>query len=292
MMINAYSLRAFTTQAAGGNLAGVVIDTEKLTATDMLHIAHQLGFSETAYLFPCEDADYQVRYFTPAEEVDICGHATVALFTYLYQKNEITAGDYTIKTGIGVLNVQVRNNGQIFLQQAAPQFLDILSPAEIADSLNTDSAVFSHDLPVQIVSTGLKDILIPVRSFTALAEIKPDLDKVAAISKKYQVTGYHLFTTETLSPSAAAHCRNLAPLYDIPEECATGTSNAALACYLVKYLPDYQRQEKQTLLFEQGYSMGLPSEILAELTQSAGRIVTIFVGGRAEYQEMITIELS
>ncbi len=71
-----------------------------------------------------------------------------------------------------------------------------------------------------------------------LNSIKPDFNKVSDISKKYDVTGYHVFTLETLE-GATAHCRNFAPLYDIPEEAATGTSNGALSCYLYKYASDH-----------------------------------------------------
>ena len=63
--------------------------------------------------------------------------------------------------------------------------------------------------------------------------MKPDFEKITAVSKKYNVIGYHVFTLETKFDSTA-HCRNFAPLYDIPEESATGTSYGALSCYLFK----------------------------------------------------------
>ncbi len=150
---------------------------------------------------------------------------------------------------------------------------------EIADTLNIDTADIRDDLPVQIASTGLKDILIPIKSLKALCGIKPDFDKISHVSKKYDVIGYHLFTLETKYDSTA-HCRNFAPLYDIPEEAATGTSNGALSCYLYKYEILLEKNIKK-LVFEQGYSMKKPSNILTDLTIHNQEIVEVRVGGIA-----------
>jgi len=87
------------------------------------------------------------------------------------------------------------------MNQCNPEFYEILDKKEIVNTLNIDLDEIMDDLSIQIVSTGLKDILIPIKSLKALCDIKP----------------------------------NFAPLYDIPEEAATGTSNGALSCYLYKY---------------------------------------------------------
>lgn len=88
-----------------------------------------------------------------------------------------------------------------------------------------------------------------------------------------------MFTLDSLNDSSA-HCRNLAPLYGIPEESATGTSNGALACYLLKYSqtnPEYSKN----LSFEQGYSMNMPSEIMVSLSVENNEIHEVRVGGKA-----------
>ncbi|MGC6768792.1 PhzF family phenazine biosynthesis protein [Enterococcus sp. LJL51] len=281
MIIDTYSLNAFTKNNSGGNPAGVVLDAKNLAETEMQKIASILGFSETAFLFPSVQADFQVRYFTPVEEVPICGHATVGLFSALLQKKKLASGSYSIETKAGILTVNATSAGEIFLQQTPPQFLTILSAAELADSLGLLENDFHDYLPVQIVSTGLKDILIQVKSLQLVTNAQPNFPKITAISQKYQVTGYHLFSTETVTPAATAHCRNFAPLFDIPEESATGTSNAALACYLSKYQQNDQSNGSCHMIFEQGYSMGLPSEIQTSLTKKEDKIREIFVGGKA-----------
>lgn len=289
MNVTAYVLNAFTKAGNGGNPAGVVLDTDSLSENHMQAIAKTLAFSETAFLLPSDKADWRVRYFTPVEEVPICGHATVALFSTLLQLDKIAGKEYTIETKAGILSIKITDQNQIFLQQTPPHYLDVLPAERIAESLNLSIDELHEDLPIQIVSTGLKDILIPVKSLTTVSDLTPDFDQIAQISKEHQVTGYHVFSLETYQPEAAAHCRNFAPLFDIPEESATGTSSAALACYLARYLYQNNELNKEAFIFEQGYSMNAPSEIIAEVTQAARSISDIYVGGTAS--DFVTKEL-
>ncbi|UED72220.1 PhzF family phenazine biosynthesis protein [Brevibacillus sp. DP1.3A] len=284
MRTKVYVLSAFTKNGEGGNPAGVVLDTKDLTEKDMQVIASTLGFSETAFIFPSTNSDYKIRYFTPNEEVDVCGHATVATFSLLAQRRIIHPGIYTTETKAGVLHVQNFENHRIFLQQNPPSFLEILPSKDIIGSLRINEDQLMPNMPIQIVSTGLRDIIVPVKSLKDLLEIDPDMEGITKISKKYNVTGYHLFTLETLHDSTA-HCRNFAPLYDIPEESATGTSNAALACYLVKY-NDKKKSRERTFTFEQGYTMNSSSEITVNVSVHLGDITYVQVGGSAStFQE-------
>ena len=95
------------------------------------------------------------------------------------------------------------------------------------------------------------------------------------LSERYGVVGVHMFCPST--PDAAAHCRNFAPLYAIPEEAATGTSNGALTYYLYRRGLTAAGAENR---FVQGEKMGKPSEILSRLTDG-GDGVKVQVGGRA-----------
>jgi len=276
--IKTYVLNAFTKDKKGGNPAGVVLNTEGLTTKSMQAIANKLNFSETAFVLPSANSDYEIKYFTPNEEVDICGHATIATFSLLTQIKEISTKMYTIKTKAGILTVKLHNNKMVSLQQKLPEFLEILPREEICKSLNLDKEKLLPDLPIQIVSTGLRDIIIPVRRLSDLLSITPNMECITEISKKHSVTGYHVFTLETLHHSTA-HCRNFAPLFDIPEESATGTSNAALACYLIKHNQNFIKQN--TFTFEQGYVMDQPSEINVNVSINLGNITDVQVGGFA-----------
>ncbi|MBC1548308.1 PhzF family phenazine biosynthesis protein, partial [Listeria sp. FSL L7-1435] len=132
--------------------------------------------------------------------------------------------------------------------------------------------------PIQIVSTGLKDMLIPIKSEAGLFALAPNFEEVKEVSKQYEVVGMHLYTFS----DDRIICRNFAPLFDINEEAATGTSNAALACYL--YKNHYLR--KELYVFEQGHSLHSPSEILVKLDVNGNNeIARVYVGGNGYYGE-------
>lgn len=289
MLIKAFTLDAFAKSIGGGNPAGVVLNADSLSETEMKQIAEVIGFSETAFVMKSDNADFKVRFFTPSDEVDLCGHATIGTFYTMADQGIIPAGKYKQETKAGILAVEVGADYTVLMEQNLPQFFEVIDKEEIAESLNISIKDIMSDLPVQIVSTGLKDIIIPIKSLDCLNSIKPDFGKVEAISRKYNVIGYHIFTLGTLHNSTA-HCRNLAPLYGIPEESATGTSNGALSCYLHKYgkLDD---KKLNAIKIEQGYSMGKPSEILVSLSADDGMISQVKVGGKALNLKQREIEL-
>jgi PhzF family phenazine biosynthesis protein len=278
-MAMAYTLNAFSGSLAGGNPAGVVPEASLLNEAQMQTIAKQLGHSETAFVQPSDSADFKVRFFTPVSEVDLCGHATIATFFLLFKLGTVSPGNYTQETGAGILNIEISDLGEVFMTQTRPVFADYVDKSLIADSLNIGVNSMHSMLLPQIVSTGLRDIIVPVRDLETLNAIKPDLNKVSSISKKLDVIGYHLFSLETMFGNAA-HCRNLAPLFDIPEEAATGTANGALSCYLFAH-DVIDACQAGGLVFEQGYSLHRPSEIKARLKILKGIISRVEVGGIA-----------
>ncbi|MFD1884489.1 PhzF family phenazine biosynthesis protein [Paenibacillus wenxiniae] len=291
MEIQVYTLDAFSFQQQGGNAAGVVLDASHLSEVHMQQIAHELGCSETAFILPSTLADYRIRYFTPNHEVDLCGHATIASFYLMATQRHIHAGLYRIETAAGLLDVHVQDDHQVFLTQTLPQFDLEVDRQEIADSLGISVDELVTESPVQIVSTGLRDIMIPIRSLSTLQRIQPDFAAIKRISQTYHVIGYHLFTLDIQS-DAIAQCRNFAPLYDIPEESATGTSTGALICYLHQHnlIP---ATATSPFIFEQGYTMNRPSQLLATIQQDAdGTITQVQVGGVATHIQQHRLTLA
>ncbi|MTK09453.1 MAG: PhzF family phenazine biosynthesis isomerase [Hungatella sp.] len=289
MKVNVYQLNSFAKTDEGGNPAGVVLDADSLSEKQMGKIAAILGFSETAFVMKSEKADFRVRFFTPKEEVDLCGHATIAAFYTMSYLGLLKPSKYKQETKAGILGIEINEDHSVMMNQSAPAFSEIIMKDELADSLNIDVSKMQEDLPAQIVSTGLRDILIPVKSIKILNAMKPDMKKIKLISQKYSVVGYHVFTLESLY-GANANCRNFAPLYEIPEESATGTSNGALGCYLYHYGKINAGQES-SIVFEQGYSMNRPSEILVSLTVKEDEIHEVRVGGTARNLILSEVEL-
>lgn len=278
-MIKVYTLNAFTDDVSGGNPAGVVLDADNLNKNQMQDIAKKVGFSETAFVMKSNFADFRVRFFTPSDEVDLCGHATIATFKLLLLTERIHAGKYTQETLAGILSVEALADGGIMMEQSIPIYCDILGPNEIAKSLGLEISEIDETLPIQVVSTGLKDIIVPVKSLDALKKIKPDFEAITDISRRNDSVGYHVFTREAFSDADCA-CRNFAPLYDIDEEAATGTASGALSAYLFKY--DVIKDKSYTrIVFEQGYFMNSPSRILSSLRIENDDITNVYVGGNA-----------
>lgn len=275
MDISVYVASAFSKNNNGGNKAGVVLNEPTLTTTQKMAIAKQLGYAETAFVTESKMADYKLEYFTPKEEIDLCGHATIGSFAILMHLNKLHKNQYTIETNSGVLTITLKD-GTIFMEQNRPNFYDIIPPNELTECFDLNKV--NPNYQVQVVSTGLKDILIPITSEIDLHALEPNFEKIKEVSATYDVVGMHLYTFN----NDRIICRNFAPLYDINEEAATGTSNAALACYL--YKNHYLR--KENYVFEQGYSLDSPSEVLVNLALSNhDEIEKVFVGGKGYYCE-------
>lgn len=270
-MWNVYVASVFSKDGKGGNKAGVVLDRPELTVQQKKAIAKELNFSETVFVTDSARADFELQYFTPAEEVPLCGHATIAAFFILRHLGRLDKNAYTIETKAGILHMQIQDNGWIFMEQTLPRYYEILPPD--APGICLDAAAFSPTLPIQIVSTGLKDILLPVDSPAHLAGLQPDFPKMSQLSREQDVVGVHAFAL-TGTEGITALCRNFAPLYGIDEESATGTSNCALACYLSRYF----KQQPQ-YIFEQGHNLGDVSRIVVNLTYQDDQVASVYVGG-------------
>lgn len=270
-----YKMAAFTTDPSGGNPAGIVFNADNLSEKEMLTIAGDVGYSETAFVMDSELADFRVRFFTPVDEVDLCGHATIATYNLMRDLDMIGTTEYIQETKAGILKLRIKNKN-IFMEQNLPQYLDIIDKKEILPCFKGMTLEDLDVLPVQIVTTGLKDIILPIKDLARLNSLQADFSKINEISQKYDVVGIHAFCIGE-NKDFDAHARNYAPRYGIDEEGATGTANGALSCYLQKHCsPD-----KETYLIEQGVAMGRPSKIQAILNIDKQEIKEVFVGGSA-----------
>lgn len=270
-MVHVYVMSAFSKDNKGGNKAGVVINQSDLTVTQKMAIAKELGYSETAFVADSDVADYKIEYFTPTDEVPLCGHATIATFALLHHLQMLKKEDYLIETKAGILRMKISEDGMIFMEQNKPEYLDFLEVEAFEGCLET--RWISNDQPIQIVTTGLKDIIMPIDSVEHLAELKPDNKVMTELSRDLQVVGVHAFAL-TEDSEITAICRNFAPLFGIDEESATGTANCALASYLFRH-----GEKKEQYIFEQGYNLDLISRIVVNVVAENDEIQEIFVGG-------------
>ena len=269
--MDVYVASAFSKNDSGGNKAGVVIDGAYLTAVQKLKIAKELGYSETAFVLNSSAADYKLEYYTPTDEVPLCGHATIAAFYILKLLNMLEKQDYKIETKAGILRIHVKENGMIFMEQNLPEYFEVLKLDVFSGCL--EYQFIDSSLPIQIVSTGLKDIMLPIDTMEHLVDLAPNFELMTDLSMEKDVVGVHAFTL-TKDSNVTAICRNFAPRFGIDEESATGTSNCALACYLFKYY-----EKKTQYVFEQGHNLGEVSRIEVNIEYHDDVIDSVFVGG-------------
>ena len=217
-----YIVDAFTETLFGGNPAGVVIlpDGADFPSDEvMVKTAAELRYSETAFIRRLNESEFNIRYFTPAAEVELCGHATIGSFKALLDGGHIKDNSrYMNHTLSGDLNIDVRD-GFVLMDMASPVKINEISDEAALEELYSimgldykDQKAKGVDLLPQIISTGLPDIMMPVASQADLEAISPDFPALSKLSEKYEVVGVHAFTTDC-QEGTTCHVRNLSLIH-------------------------------------------------------------------------------
>jgi PhzF family phenazine biosynthesis protein len=282
-LIDVCQIDAFTDEPFRGNPAGVVYSDE-LSKEEMQLIAREFKAPETAFISKSDEADFNLRWFTPTVEVKLCGHATVASIHYLTQMGIIQDNSFlTIKTLSGILKCSTKN-GIHTLSIPIPE-LKIFegNKEEIIKALNSGKVINAEKFPFILDDGGY--LYIHVSSLIDLMNIKPNFRELLDLSSARK--GYDaitLFTTETVEKENQAHLRFFAPYYGIDEDPVTGSANGPLLLVLRKLGLDEQNTEGKTYTFEQGDVLGRKGRVNVsyipsknELTIS-GKAVTVFKG--------------
>ncbi|MBR9787020.1 MAG: PhzF family phenazine biosynthesis protein [Vibrionaceae bacterium] len=271
-------VNSFTENGTGGNPAGVVLHADQLSDQEKLKVAQAVGYSETAFVSRDDEVDFELSFFTITGEVDFCGHATLAAFSTMYQDGIITEGKYLQRTKSGLLAVTIEENGHIVMDQKLPEYRGEFSYEDISKLIGLDSTILeSTQLPIEVISTGLPDIIVPV-PYGYLDKIQVNEILTSDFCKRHDVIGIHAFELCEKTNMVTASCRNFAPLFGIPEESATGSASGALACYLTKHLCS---TGSNSFTFEQGRAMECISRITASVESSEQGIIKVRVGGFA-----------
>lgn len=257
MHIFVHLVNAFTSLGEGGNPAGVVLQEEPLSAHERQVIADKVGCPETVFV-TLDEGNIQLRFHTPTNEVDFCGHATLAAFFTLHEKGLIGRGSFTSATNAGDIPVTIDPLGMIEMRQQPAKILRHFSYEEVEALTNLSAEdLASTQLPCIAMSTGLPDLLLPVPK-GSLDRLLPRREAIRDFCQQHNLIGVHAFELHPLSDSVTATCRNFAPLYGIDEEAATGSSCGALACYLAEHL-----RYRGKVIFEQGHMLHSRSRIHA-----------------------------
>jgi PhzF family phenazine biosynthesis protein len=216
---------AFSADPAGGNPAGVVLDARDLSDAQMLGVAAEVGYSETAFVTGDRGGEHRVRYFSPLAEVPFCGHATVATAVAL------GPGEHRFVTNAGVVPVTVDDAGRATLTSVAPHTTDLAADdrAALLAALRWDAADLDPALPVRVAYAGAYHPVVAARTRQRLADLDYDVPALTALMRARDWTTVQLVWRESAD---SFHVRNPFPVGGVYEDPATGAAAAALGGYL------------------------------------------------------------
>lgn len=266
-----HRLAAFTTVPGGGNPAGVWIGDALPAPPEMQRIAAEVGYSETAFIAPAHGLARTVRYYSPAQEIDFCGHATIASGVVLGETDG--AGSYRFSIRPGEIPVEVRRRDgrwEAALTSVPPRSEP--APARlVADALAAlgwRATDLDPAIPPARAFAGVWHLVLAVRSPARLAQLDYDFATLRSLMLADQLTTLQLIWRERAD---LFHSRNPFPVGGVVEDPATGASAAALGGYLRQVgliaVPS-------TILIRQGEAMGRPSRITVEIPTAGGIVVS------------------
>ncbi|MGL5256279.1 MAG: PhzF family isomerase [Proteocatella sp.] len=237
-----YQIDSFTKDLFTGNPAGVITNADGLSDTQMQQIARELNNSETAFIFSSNSDNYDihVRFFTPTNEVPICGHATIAAHYARATEKKLKNSTVIQKTGAGILPVDILNidnDYKIVMTQgeiSVDNPFDIEIRNRIINALNISQEDLRDDCPITIASTGHSKVMIGIKDINILNNLSPNLPMLSEISKLISCNGYYVFTLHP-EEKTLVHGRMFAPAIGINEDPVTGNANGPLGAYLIHF---------------------------------------------------------
>lgn len=279
-----YIVDVFAETKYTGNQLAVFTDIGSLSEQEMQQIAKEMNYSETTFI-TSEDVNnggYDVRIFTPKEELPFAGHPTLGT-AYILQREVIkqVAEKIILNLKVGQILVSFNYLDQdidlLWMQQKQPVFSQKFAVDTLAKVLSIEPSEIDSKFPIQEVSTGVPFIIVPLKSQATLKRIKVNQDKYFELINNTHAKSILVFCSETYNPENNLSVRVFADYLGVPEDPATGSANGCLAGYSVHY--SYFGEESINLRVEQGYEIGRPSLLLLK-AEKKGVEVEVFVGGK------------
>jgi trans-2,3-dihydro-3-hydroxyanthranilate isomerase len=266
----------FAERKYSGNQLGVFVVDGELASEEMQRIAKELHFSECTFVHPGlrpgkNNAGFDVRIFTPDMEVPFAGHPTLGTaFVIRELLHWSDAATITLNLGVGQIPVDFAA-GQLTMQQKQPLFgPSITDRTSIAQILGVNE--LDERFPIEVVSTGLPSVIVPLASLDAVQRCRIDHDRYAQFLRDVAKAAILVFT-----PHEDLRVRVFVDDEGFFEDPATGSANGNLAAWLLKHR--YFGRNAIRYRVEQGFEMGRPSILDVEASEEHGNF-TIRVGGR------------
>lgn len=257
--MRAFVIDAFTDVAFRGNPAGVVLLDEPADAAWMQDVAAELRHSETAFVTERVDGEHDLRWFTPAVEVDLCGHATLATTHALDSTG--AGGSFVFHTRSGPLRTTVEADGTIAMDFPAQSPQPVDEPLGLAAALGAD--------PVSVHGNGV-DVLVELADAATVVALRPDI----AALRSVECRGV---TVTAAADAGADHdfvSRFFAPRVGVDEDPVTGSAHCALAPFWAQRLGQLTLTGVQRS--ERGGRIGV--DVRGDRVVLRGRAVTVLDG--------------
>ncbi len=285
-----FQVDTFTDVPFGGNPASVILNANHMDDEQILKIAREFNVRETVFVSSSSKADFRFRYMTPFGEIDFSGHATVAAFHALVEEGLIeTAQDVTmvnLEIRNGILQAEIVKNEQtgvpeIQITHRKPVFMDTYDSVKYAEALGLNLVDIMSLYPIQTVSTGIPNLIVPVISLDALKKVKPNWGQLNELAEDADYLGIEVFTKDALDVTSDAHARHFAPAVGVEEDPVTGSAAGGLGSYLVHYGIISATNTVSTIVIEQGHFMERPGKVIVEVTGGQHAIEQVKVSGTA-----------
>jgi trans-2,3-dihydro-3-hydroxyanthranilate isomerase len=279
-----YQVDAFATRPLGGNPCAVVFDCADLSDKVMQAIALEMNLSETSFVWRMDDGRFRARYFTPAEEIPLAGHPTVATVYALIDSGRLKLDSDYLKLPLvlhdGPIDVEVFAKGnkveRIVMSQRKPQFLSIYQPSDVLPVFGLDESDLLPNTIIQTVSTGTPQLMIVLKDLDSLRKATLNIEKYAALRNASDFFSPHLFCLQGVE-RGTTFARDFGLPPDTLEDPFTGSATGGMAAYLWHY----GLIDSPTFIAEQGHWMNRPGEAYVEVIGPREDIETVKVGGGA-----------
>ncbi len=281
--LTVYLVDVFAEEKFAGNQLAVVRNAAGLSSERMQQIANEMHFSETTFIHSDQPRDdgYDVRIFTPFNEVPFAGHPTLG--TAYIIKHYIAPHlkeKLALNLGVGQIPVtfQQDSSGQetLWMKQKPPTFAKTFNISDMAKILQLTEDNFDIGYPIQEVSTGMPFIIVPLKTLSAVKNAQVNLTQLKKFAAQVH-GGILIFAPQTYYKENNLNVRVFVDLYGIPEDPATGSGNGCLAGYLSHYR--YFGTDKVDARVEQGYEIKRPSLLLLK-AQTKEQTIEVQVGGK------------
>jgi trans-2,3-dihydro-3-hydroxyanthranilate isomerase len=271
----------FAEKKYAGNQLAVFRNAGRLSGDAMQAIARETHFSETTFILRDgpRDGGWDVRIFTPGEEVPFAGHPTLGTAHIIREEILKSGGNrITLNLKAGPIPVCFSGDGYGWMEQNEPEFGPTHPASVLAPVLGLPEEAVDTRFPVEEVSTGLPFFIVPLRDLSALKAARVDRDRYFALARETRAKGILVFCPQGREKDSDVSVRVFVDYFGVPEDPATGSGNGCLSAWLVRHR--YFGKAAVDLRSGQGHEIGRPSLVLLKAEEKAGRI-RVAVGGRS-----------